>query len=382
MLSISIVIVSYRVKFFLEQTLRAVQEALDVHTAREEGSAHPFGYEIMVVDNHSGDDTVPFVKARFPHVKFIENKDNVGFARANNQAIMQARGEYTIILNPDTIVTPQCIGDCMAWMRSHPECGAIGLRMVDGNGHFLPESKRAFPTPWVSFCKIFGLSKIFPRSRWFAKYHLRFLSEDEPHAVDILSGACMFCRTSLLQRIHGFDEDFFMYGEDIDLSYRITREGYRNFYLPVSMLHYKGESTKKDSVRYVRVFYQAMLIFYRKHFPGFGRVMYPFIKLGVWGRQSLAMACRHSQGKGQPADCRAGWVILSQHPQEVARVARVQTYSTAIPPSGTAHVLLDDASLNYQQIVDTIDEHARKGLFFHIFSSRNGIVISPKMCFS
>ena len=371
-MDITIVIVSFRVKHFLEQTIRSAQEALKGLSG-----------EIIVVDNNSADDTMPYVKPKFPSVTFIENKENVGFARANNQAIMQAKGTYTLILNPDTIITPECLRKCLEWMAQHPLCGAIGLHMIDGNGQFLPESKRAFPTPWVSFCKIFGLSKPFPYSRAFAKYHLRYLDEFQPHAIDILAGAYMFCRTDLLQKIGGFDEDFFMYGEDIDLSYRMVKEGYQNWYLPVNMLHYKGESTKKDSMRYVKVFYEAMLIFYRKHFPRFRAVVYPFIKLGVLVRQGLAVARRLFSrlfGKSStPIEDRAGWVILSSKPDAVAKAVGIKDYATQIPESGAANVLIDDASHSYEQIVGTIAANHSKDRFFHIYANESGIVITPKM---
>lgn len=371
-MDITIVIVSFRVKHFLEQTIRSVQEALKGLSG-----------EIIVVDNNSADDTMPYVKPKFPGVTFIENKENVGFARANNQAIMQAKGTYTLILNPDTIITPECLQKPLEWMAQHPHCGAIGLHMIDGNGQFLPESKRAFPTPWVSFCKIFGLSKLFPYSRAFAKYHLRYLNEFQPHAIDILAGAYMFCRTDLLQKIGGFDEDFFMYGEDIDLSYRMVKEGYQNWYLPVNMLHYKGESTKKDSMRYVKVFYEAMLIFYRKHFPRFRAVVYPFIKLGVLVRQGLAVARRLFSrlfGKSStPIEDRASWVILSSKPDEVAQTVGIKDYATTIPESGAANVLIDDASHSYEQIVGTIAANHSKDRFFHIYANESGIVITPKM---
>lgn len=371
-LDITIVIVSFRVKHFLEQTIRSAQEALKGLSG-----------EIIVVDNNSADDTMPYVKPKFPGVTFIENKENVGFARANNQAIMQAKGTYTLILNPDTIITPECLQKPLEWMAQHPHCGAIGLHMIDGNGQFLPESKRAFPTPWVSFCKIFGLSKLFPYSRAFAKYHLRYLDEFQPHAIDILAGAYMFCRTDLLQKIGGFDEDFFMYGEDIDLSYRIVKEGYQNWYLPVNMLHYKGESTKKDSMRYVKVFYEAMLIFYRKHFPRFRAVVYPFIKLGVLVRQGLAVARRLFSrlfGKSStPIEDRASWVILSSKPDAVAKAVGIKDYATKIPESGAANVLIDDASHSYEQIVGTIAANHSKDRFFHIYANESGIVITPKM---
>ena len=202
MKDVSIVIVNYRVKFFLEQTIRSAQEAL----------RHLDG-EIIVIDNNSGDDSIPFLKQRFPDVIYIENTENVGFARANNQGFEIAKGKYTLILNPDTIIGERTILDCINWYESHPDCGGIGVMMSDGNGVFLPESKRSFPTPWVSFCKIFGLSALFPYSPYFAKYHLRYLSKEQPHKVDILAGAYIFVRTDILQKCQGFDNDFFMYGE-------------------------------------------------------------------------------------------------------------------------------------------------------------------------
>ena len=316
-------------------------------------------------------------------MNFIENKENVGFARANNQAIMQARGEYTLILNPDTIITPQCLQEGIAWMKSHPKCGAIGARMMDGNGVFLPESKRAFPTPWVSFCKIFGLSKLFPRSRWFAKYHLRYLNDAEPQCIDILSGAYMLCSTSVLQQLGGFDEDFFMYGEDIDLSYRIVKAGYENWFLPTPMVNYKGESTHKDSMRYVRIFYDAMLIFYRKHFPRFRVIFYPFIKLGVMVRASLSMAKRFIKRLLPASKSTAEdwpWVIISDNAPAVAQRAEIGTHQSELPATGQYNVLLDDGCHDYSQIVDYIRQHSDKGrLAFHIFADRHGIIISPKM---
>ena len=370
-MDLSIIIVSYRVKYFLEQTLRSAQEALS-----------GLDGEIIVIDNQSADDTMDFVKSRFPDVTFIENQENVGFARANNQAIMQARGEFSLILNPDTIITRESLKEPLAWMHSHPKCGAIGVHMIDGDGHFLPESKRAFPSPWVSFCKIFGLSKLFPKSRVFAKYHLRYLDEHEPHAVDILAGAYMLCRTSLLRQLKGFDEDFFMYGEDIDLSYRMVQAGFENWYLPVDIIHYKGESTKKDSLQYVRIFYNAMLIFYRKHFPRFRVVVYPFIKLGVWVRQSFAIAKRLLKKafccKGK-AEKPGNWVILSKRAAQVAAQAGIAHYATEVPVEGKAQVLLDDATYSYSEIVATIARNSRKGLNFHIFSEANQLIISPKM---
>ena len=256
--------------------------------------------------------------------------------------------------------------------------------MMDGNGVFLPESKRAFPTPWVSFCKIFGLSKLFPRSPWFAKYHLRYLSDEQPQCIDILSGAYMLCRTAVLQQLGGFDEDFFMYGEDIDLSYRIVKAGYENWFLPTPMVHYKGESTHKDSMRYVRVFYDAMLIFYRKHFPRFNVIFYPIVKLGVIVRAGLAMAKRLIKRilptSRKPASESWPWVIISDRPSEVAQVAGIPIFQDSIPPKGNYNVLIDDKDISCDQVVDYIKAHGGiDRLAFHIFADRHGIIISPKM---
>ena len=372
-MELTVVIVNYRVKYLLEQTLRSVEQAM-----------HGIAGEIVVVDNLSGDDSIDFSRERHPQVTYIENNENVGFARANNQAIMQAKGEFTLILNPDTIITPQCLQEGIAWMRSHPACGAIGARMMDGDGVFLPESKRSFPTPWVSFCKIFGLSKLFPRSPLFAKYHLRYLSDTEPQCIDILSGAYMLCRTDVLQQLKGFDEDFFMYGEDIDLSYRIVKAGYQNWFLPTPMIHYKGESTHKDSMRYVRVFYDAMLIFYRKHFPRFNVIFYPVVKLGVVVRAGMAMAKRLIK-RMLPADVPSAnaawpWVVVSDDASRVAERAGINIFEDSIPSKGCFNVLIDDGCHSCAQIVDFIRQHSDPDrLAFHIFADRHGVVISPKM---
>ncbi len=371
-IDISVVIVSYRVKYFLEQTLLSVKEAL-----------HGLTGEIFVVDNDECDYSRTFLQERFPDVKFIVNEHNEGFARANNRAISQARGEYTLILNPDTIITHKCLAEPIEWMRTHERCGAIGVHMLDGNGTFLPESKRAFPTPWVSFCKIFGLSSLMPRSRWFAKYHLRYLDEREAHRIDILAGAYMFCRTSLLKSVGGFDEDFFMYGEDIDLSYRMVKAGYDNWYLPVDMIHYKGESTKKDSMRYVRVFYEAMLIFYRKHFPHYSALLYPVIKAGVAVRAAMARMRRMVRPNANArtnADTEHGnWVVLAANAPVVAKACGIASYATTMPQSGNAQVLIDNASHTYCETVELISRYARQGVQFHIYSAQNDIIISPKM---
>jgi GT2 family glycosyltransferase len=253
---LSVVIVNYNVRYFLEQCLLSVIKASSQIDA-----------EILVVDNNSSDGSVGYISQRFPSVQIIANKDNPGFSKANNQAVQIAKGEFILILNPDTVVAEDTFDICINFMNEHTDAGAIGVKMVDGKGNFLPESKRALPTPEVAFYKMFGLASIFPTSHKFGRYHLSFLSKEETNQVDILSGAFMFFRKKVLDEIGYFDETFFMYGEDIDLSYRVLKAGYKNYYLAdTTIIHYKGESTKKGSLNYVRVFYQAMIIFARKHF--------------------------------------------------------------------------------------------------------------------
>ncbi len=255
-MKLSIVIVNYNVRHFLEQCLHSVLKACEGIES-----------EVFVVDNNSKDDSCEMVRSIFPSVKLIANKDNPGFSIANNQAIRIAKGEYILILNPDTLVGEDTFHTCISYMDSRPNAGALGIKMVDGKGIFLPESKRGLPTPKVAFYKIFGLSNLFKNSEKYGKYHLSYLDKNENHEVEILSGAFMFMRKTALDKSGLLDETFFMYGEDIDLSYRIELAGYKNHYLADSqIIHYKGESTKKGSINYVFVFYEAMIIFAKKHF--------------------------------------------------------------------------------------------------------------------
>ena len=278
-MKLSVVIVNYNVSCFLEQALNSVFKAL----RNVEG-------EVFVVDNNSVDDSLEMLAAKFPQVQVIANKENVGFARANNQAIRLAQGEYVLLLNPDTVVEEDTFEKCIRFMDETPDAGGLGVKMVNGKGEFLPESKRGIPLPSVAFYKLFGLSKLFPRSRKFGAYHLSYLSDDEIHSVEVLAGAFMMMRRSVLDQVGLLDEDYFMYGEDIDLSYRILKGGYKNYYFPETrIIHYKGESTKTGSLNYVHVFYKAMQIFARKHFSQQNaRFFNFFIDCAIWFRASLA----------------------------------------------------------------------------------------------
>ncbi len=284
------IIVNYNVRHFLEQCLLSVRKASP--PSLQEGG----GGEVWVVDNASSDDSVQMVRTHFPEVKLIANQQNTGFAVANNQAIRESairnpQSDYVLLLNPDTVVQEDTLTKCVAFMEAHPEAGGLGVKMIDGSGQFLPESKRGFTTPWVAFCKTFGLSAIFPKSRLFGRYHLGFLDKDETHEVDVLAGAFMLLRRSVLDKIGLLDEAFFMYGEDIDLSYRIVQAGYKNYYFAdTTIIHYKGESTKKGSLNYVRTFYQAMIIFARKHFQGRQATLFVAMIYGaIWLRAGMTL---------------------------------------------------------------------------------------------
>lgn len=285
-MTLSVVIVNYNVKHFLEQCLISVYKSLS-----------SIDSEVFVVDNASADGSCQMVRQRFPEVKLIENTVNYGFSFANNQAIRQAKGEFVLLLNPDTVVEEDTFAKCIAFMNEHKEAGSMAVKMIDGKGKFLPESKRAMPSPVVSFYKIFGLSRLFPKSKTFARYHLGHLSPNSTHEIEILSGAFMFIRKEALDKVGLLDESFFMYGEDIDLSYRILKGGYKNYYYPgTTIIHYKGESTKKGSINYVLVFYKAMMIFARKHFTSKNASLYiMLIYSAIYFRAGLSLVKRFVQ---------------------------------------------------------------------------------------
>ena len=284
-MKLSVIVVNYNVCYFLEQTLLSVRRAAAV-------LGQPT--EVFVVDNNSADGSVAMVRARFPEVVLLANHDNPGFARANNQALRRATGQYQLLLNPDTVVEEDTFRACCAFLDTHPDGGGLGVKMLDGQGRFLPESKRALPTPAVAFYKMFGLASLFPKSRRFGRYHLGFLDPDQTHEVEVLSGAFMLLRKAALDVVGLLDEDYFMYGEDIDLSHRLRLGGWKNYYFPgTRIIHYKGESTKRTSVNYVFVFYRAMVIFARKHFaPERAGLFSALINSAIWLRAGAAVAER------------------------------------------------------------------------------------------
>ncbi len=283
MVKLSIIIVNYNVKHFLEQCLISVYNATT-----------NIQFEVFVVDNNSVDGSCAMIKERFKEVKLIENKENFGFSFANNQAIKKAKGKYILLLNPDTVVKEDTFEKCIYFMDKTSDSGGLTVKMIEGKGNFLPESKRALPTPSVAFYKIFGLSKLFPKSKRFAKYYLGHLNNDEINEIEIMPGAFMMLRKEALDKTGLLDEDYFMYGEDIDLSYRIIKAGYKNYYFPeTTIIHYKGESTKKGSLNYVFIFYNAMIIFARKHFSNKNaRIFSTLINTAIYFRAFIAILNR------------------------------------------------------------------------------------------
>ena len=277
-MKLTVIIVNYNVKFFVEQCLDSLERALD-----------GIDSEVFVVDNHSSDGSIEYLRPRFPKVIFIESNHNLGFARANNMAIRQAEGQYVLLLNPDTFVGEQTIKQAIEFMDQHPKAGGAGVKMFNTVGTKALESRRGLPTPLTSFYKMCGLCSKFPESRRFGKYYMGYLSWDKPERIDIISGAFCLMRKEALDQAGHLDEDFFMYGEDIDLSYRLLKAGYDNWYLPLPILHYKGESTHKSSFRYVHVFYQAMLIFFKKHYGHMHLWVTLPIKAAIYVRSAMAL---------------------------------------------------------------------------------------------
>lgn len=284
-LKLSVIIVNYNVKYYLDQCIRSVLRAFEEMNTPA---------EIIVVDNHSADGSVDYLEQRypqklFPMVRFVRSAHNLGFARANNIAIRQSRGEYVLLINPDTIVGEDALKASVDFMDVHEDAGAVGVRMLGAQGRRAMESRRGLPTPMVSFFKMLGFCNRWPHHRLFGKYYMGYLPWDEPSQIEVVSGAYCMLRRKALDEVGLLDEDFFMYGEDIDLSYRVLKGGYHNYYLPVDILHYKGESTQKSSFRYVHVFYEAMLIFFRKHYSGMTFLLSLPIKTAIYAKALMAL---------------------------------------------------------------------------------------------
>jgi GT2 family glycosyltransferase len=300
-LDLSVIIINYNVKYFLEQCLCSVKKAIEGIDA-----------EIIIIDNNSVDGSMEYLQPQFPNFQWVSNKENIGFGRACNQGFNLSKGKYVLFLNPDTIIPEDCLKKCISFLESKPDVGALGIKMLDGKGKFLKESKRAFPSPATSLYKLFGISKLFPNSKIFSRYYLGHLNEKNNHEVEVLAGAFMMIKRKVIEEIGGFDEIFFMYGEDVDLSYRIQKAGYKNYYFSESsIIHFKGESSRKGTLNYIKMFYAAMSIFVRKHYSSGKAGVFNFLlHVGIWTRATLTAIGNFIRRIGLPL-IDAGLILLS-----------------------------------------------------------------------
>lgn len=381
-MKLSIIIVSYNVKYFLEQCLCSVKAAIQNIAA-----------EVWVVDNCSADGTIAYLKERFSWVHILENSINEGFAKANNKVLAKCTGEYVLFLNPDTLLAENTLAGCIAFLDKNAKAGAVGVQMLDGTGRFLPESKRAYPSPLVSFYKTAGFATAFPSSAHFNKYALGNLDKNGVHKVGILSGAFLMGRRNLLQKIGGFDEAFFMYGEDIDLSYRIMKEGFHNYYIgTLSIVHFKGESAA-DRKKHNKVFYHAMHVFVKKHYTGMNRFALKFLlRSGVFAKNTLALfkeplhkvVNKTSKVKrsiylvGEPAATATAEKILLKHKLQKSFKGSVMIEKTEhYQPVTGAEVIFCAGNLTYAATIETIQEQATKNRYMWHGPFTNSIVGSP-----
>ncbi|MEO5967835.1 MAG: glycosyltransferase family 2 protein [Ferruginibacter sp.] len=375
-MDLTVIIVNFNVKFFLEQALHSVIKA---------GS--PLKVEVIVVDNNSTDGSKEYLNIKFPQVNFIWNDFNPGFAASCNLGLQSAQGEFILFLNPDTIVPEDCFVKCLNFIKTTSNCGALGVKMLDGSGGFLKESKRGFPGAIASFFRLSGLTFLFPKSKTISSYYAGNLSKNEDNEIDIIAGAFFMVKKSILNKVGGFDEQFFMYGEDIDLSYRIQKEGYKNFYFSQSpIIHFKGESTNKSN-SYNNIFYNAMHLFVNKHYKGFYKIPMHFaIKTGRFF-SSIKLKIKSSNNKNinslnkniaivsnpesiNQIEKLLSLSILNKYPRHNLAVNSNHTELEAllanIDDNLVSHILFSEGNLSYKQIISWIEEHQGKYKFlFH-----------------
>ena len=360
-MQLSVIILNYNVRYFLEQCVLSVEKALE-----------GIDGEIIVIDNNSFDDSCAMMKQRFPHIKLIENKENVGFPKGNNMGVAQAKGEYLCILNPDTVVAEDTFTKILNTKNWSLNTGIIGCKLVDGTGNFLPECKRGIPTPWVAFTKIFGLYKL---SNVFGKYYAQHLSENQSGEVEILVGAFMVMKRELYLEMGGFDENCFMYSDDIDLSYMALQKGKTNYYVhETSAIHYKGESTVKDGT-YMKRFQEAMNFFYKKHFKV--SVFFSlFMKIGIVIFSFLKMF----QGKSQPKKVPETYVLISDNEEiknkleaKLQKEVRLASLDSEIAKS--SEIILDANYVSFKDIISFIEQNKNKSHTFKILPPNSNFII-------
>ena len=356
-MKITVIIVNYNVKYFLEQCLCSLRAAI---------AQTSVAVETIVMDNISTDDSIHYLQPKFPEVQFYNNSENEGFSKANNKALLKATGDLILFLNPDTIVSEGSLQTCVDFFKTQPGAGAVGLKMIDGSGNYLHESKRGFPTPWVSFCKMTGLARIFPHSALFSGYYLGNLNENSLQEIEALAGAFMMVPAKLLQQTGGFDERFFMYAEDIDLSYRIQKAGYANYYLPEpALIHFKGESTHKDSI-YIERFYGAMVQFVDKHYASASYFLTkPLLKLGIRIRAFVAKMFISEKAENR-----------SKTPQNVEKMIELAQNSSKIGHfrENGQNLLITGPGFSFSDLIRTMQKNPGEDYFIHATGS--GAIVS------
>ena len=367
-MQLSVIILNYNVRYFLELCVLSVQSALKTIDG-----------EIIVIDNNSSDDSCEMMKHCFPNVKLIQNIENLGFPKGNNIGVAKAKGKYICILNPDTVVAEDTFTKVLAFAQKQSDLGIVGCKLIDGAGNFLPESKRGVPTPWVAITRITGLYKIFTKSKAFGKYYARHLNENQTGKVDILVGAFMFLKRDLYLEVGGFDEDCFMYSDDIDLSYRILQKGKSNYYFhEITVIHYKGESTVKDET-YMKRFQEAMNFFYKKHFR-VSHLFSLFMKVGIVFFSLVKMfqgkPFRNFGLKTTPKS----YLLYSANEKLVEKLRlvlqnKVQFYdlktekmviSSFVKSKVGAEVILDNETITFKKCIEILEYSKNKGFTFKI----------------
>lgn len=373
-MQLSVIILNYNVRYFLEICVLSVQKALE-----------NIDSEIIVVDNNSQDDSCAMMKKRFPNVKLIENKENSGFPKGNNIGVAVAKGEYICILNPDTVVAEDTFTKVLAFAKKQNDLGIVGCKLIDGTGNFLPESKRGIPTPFVAFTKITGLYKVFPKT--FGQYYAQHLSENETGKVEILVGAFMLMKRDLYNEIGGFDENCFMYSDDIDLSYMALKKGKSNYYFyETSVIHYKGESTIKDGT-YMKRFQEAMNFFYKKHFK-VSFLFSVFMKMGIVFFSLVKMF----QGKPKPKSNPEKYILVSDADvsgeifrekieNQLKKSVKLQDITQSFSGNTTTEIIFDQNYLDFKTIIQAFEANKNKGYTFKILPESSDFVIGSNSSF-
>jgi GT2 family glycosyltransferase len=369
-MQLSVIILNYNVRYFLELCALSVQNAIQNLDA-----------EIIVIDNNSQDNSCEMMKQRFPSVKLIENKENSGFPKGNNIGVSEAQGEYICILNPDTVVAEDTFTKVLAFAKRQNDLGIVGVKLIDGTGNFLPESKRGIPTPFVAFTKITGLYKLFPRA--FGKYYAQHLSENETGKVEILVGAFMLMKRDLYNEIGGFDENCFMYSDDIDLSYMALKKGKSNYYFhETSVIHYKGESTIKDGT-YLKRNQQAMNFFYEKHFRRsfffsvfmkMGIVFFSLVKLFQWKPKPKLNPENYVLVSGDE-------ILREKLENQLRKSVKRQDSTQSFSENGTAEIIFDQNYLDFKTIIEAFETNKNKNFTFKILPKSAHFMVGSNSSF-